>query len=53
MNGVFISFWRDLLRVVNSYRYIGLDIIEFVNFSHCASVLHNAGSRALGALVSK
>ena len=43
----------SLLHVTKSYRYLGLDINEFVNFSHCASVLHDAGSRALGALVSK
>ena len=42
-----------MLRVADSYRYLGLDINQFVNFSHCASVLHDAGSRALGALVSK
>ena len=28
----------SLLHVTESYRYLGLDINEFVNFSHCASV---------------
>lgn len=46
-------FGNDLLRVADSYRYLGLDVNEFVNFSKCASVLHDAGSRALGALVSE
>ena len=46
-------FDDDLLRVADSYRYLGLNINEFVNFSYCASILHDAGSRALGALVSK
>ena len=43
----------NLLLVTETYRYLGLDINEFIKFSHCASVLHDAGSRALGALISK
>ena len=47
------QFGGSFLRVTESYRYLGLDINEYINFSHCASVLHDAASRALGALVSK
>ena len=43
----------NLLRVTETYRYLGLNINEFINFSHCAFVLHDAGRRALGALISK
>ena len=42
----------NLLRFTETYRYLGLDINEFIHFSHCASVLHDAGSRALGVLIS-
>ena len=47
------QFGGSFLRVTESYRYLGLDINEYINFSHCASVLHDAASRALGALISK
>ena len=45
-------FGINLLRVTESYRYLRLDIKEFIIFSHCASVLHDAGYRAIGALIS-
>ena len=46
-------FVNDLHRIADSYRYLGLDINEFVNFSNRASVFHDAGSRAVDALVLK
>ena len=39
--------------VTKCYRYLGIDITDTLTFTVCAKNLHDAGSRSLGALVSK
>jgi len=46
-------FQNRKLLFVNSYRYIGLNLNEYMNFSHTASILAAASSRALGVLTNK
>ncbi len=47
------KFGNMNLECVTTYRYLGLDINEHLNFSVPAKTLRDAGSRALGALTSK
>jgi len=42
----------DLL-FVDSHRYMGLNLDEYLDFSHTASTLAAAGSRDLGVLIYK
>ena len=37
----------------DSYRYLGLELNESLDYSHCVDVLSSASGRALGALVSR
>ena len=41
------------VETVGSYRYLGLDINETLNYTHGVKILHDAGGRALGALTAK
>ena len=41
------------LEKTNSYRYLGLDLEETLNYSHGATILNRSASRALGAVISK
>ena len=43
----------EALEIVPSYRYLGLDINEHLDFSHSVSLLADAAGRALGSLVAK
>ena len=44
---------NQVLEKVPSYKYLGLIIEQFLDFNISAEVLASAGSRALGALISK
>ena len=39
--------------IVNSYRYLGLELNETLDYTYSAQILSDAGSRALGALTFK
>ena len=41
------------ISLVNSYKYLGLELNENLNYSYGAQILSDAGSRALGALTFK
>ena len=43
----------EALEIVPSYRYLGLDINEHLDFSHIVNLLADAAGRALGSLVAK
>ncbi len=47
------AFGDYILSVAKSYRYMGLDINEHLNYTHCVNVLRDAGIRALGAMSAK
>ncbi|MES9883775.1 MAG: reverse transcriptase family protein [Sedimenticola sp.] len=46
-------FGDSILTVAKSYRYLGMDINEHLNYTHGVNVLRDAGSRALGAICAK
>ena len=39
--------------IVSSYRYLGVELTEFLDYTHTATVLCESARRALGALVAK
>ena len=40
----------NTIDIVNSYRYLGLELNETLDYTYSAQILSDAGSRALGAL---
>ena len=43
----------NTIDIVNSYRYLGLELNETLDYTYSAQILSDAGSRALGALTFK
>ncbi len=41
------------LQIVDSYKYLGVYLDEFLTFSHTTEVLATAGGRALGSMINK
>ncbi len=41
------------LQVVDSYRYLGVYLDEYLTFNHTTSLLASAGGRALGSMINK
>ena len=47
------KYGTEEIKVVPSYKYLGVILDEFLNFKECARVLATAGGRALGGIISK
>ena len=41
------------LQIVDSYKYLGVYLDEFLTFSHTTEILATAGGRALGSMINK
>ena len=41
------------IEIVSQYKYLGIIMDEYLKFDQCTTTLSNAGSRALGAIISK
>ena len=44
---------NETLEVVENYKYLGLYLNEYMNFTIAKDVLAESGSRALGSIISK
>ena len=43
----------QIISYCDRYRYLGLDLNEHMDYSHCVNIIAGAGGRALGGLISR
>ncbi len=47
------TFGTTDIKIVDSYRYLGVEINSNLNYKRSAEILSNAGGRALGCIIQK